>query len=70
MGSSFELTNQMDLVPISGKETLVRYKADVKINGRLASVGQSLIKILAKREVGNVVGLIQERLGGKGHEAV
>lgn len=70
MGSSFELTNQMDLVPVSEKETLVRYKADVKINGRLASVGQSLIKIVAKREVGHVVGLIQERLGGRVDEAV
>jgi carbon monoxide dehydrogenase subunit G len=51
MGSSFELTSEMDLVQISEKETLIRYKADVKISGRLASVGQSLIKIVAKREV-------------------
>jgi carbon monoxide dehydrogenase subunit G len=64
MGSSFELTNEMDLVAISEKETLVQYKADVKISGRIASVGQSLIKVVAKREVANVVKLIQERIGG------
>ena len=64
MGSSFELTNEMDLVAISEKETLVKYKADVKISGRIASVGQSLIKIVAKREVASVVKLIQDKIGG------
>ena len=64
MGSSFELTNEMNLAEISEKETLVKYKADVKISGRLASVGQSLIKIVAKREVDKVVKLIQEKIGG------
>ncbi len=64
MGSSFELVNEMDLIGISEKETLVKYKADVKINGRLASVGQSLIKIIAKREVAKVIQLIQEKIGG------
>ncbi len=70
MGSSFELTNEMDLVGISEKETLVKYKADVKINGRLASVGQSLIKIIAKREVAKVIELIQEKIGGQSGERV
>lgn len=70
MGSSFELTNQMDLVQISEKETLVKYKAEVNISGRLASVGQSLIKILAKREVGKAVKLIQEELGGQFDEEI
>ncbi len=70
MGSSFELTNQMDLIQVSEKETLVRYKADVKINGRLASVGQSLIKIVAKREVAKLVKLIQEKIGGQLGEKV
>ena len=64
MGSSFELTNQMDLEEISKEETLVKYKADVKISGRIASVGQSLIKMVAKREVAKVVELIQEKIGG------
>jgi carbon monoxide dehydrogenase subunit G len=64
MGSSFELTNEMELVAISERETLVKYKADVKITGRIASVGQSLIKIVAKREVTNVVKRIQDKIGG------
>jgi carbon monoxide dehydrogenase subunit G len=68
MGSSFELTNNMDLVQISEKETLVKYKTDVKISGRLASVGQSMIKILAKREVAKVVKLIQNKIGGESDE--
>jgi carbon monoxide dehydrogenase subunit G len=70
MGSSFELTNQMDLIQVSEKETLVKYKADVKINGRLASVGQSLIKIVAKREVAQVIKLIQEKIGGQFSEKI
>jgi len=65
MGSSFELSNRMDLTPISAKDTLVRYKADVKIIGRLASLGQNLIKIVAQREVVRAVELMREKLGGK-----
>ncbi len=70
MGSSFELTNEMDLIGISEKETLVKYKAEVKIKGRLASVGQSLIKIIANREVSKVVDLIREKIGGQSGERV
>jgi carbon monoxide dehydrogenase subunit G len=62
MGSSFGLTNEMDLIEISEKETLVQYKTDVQISGRLASVGKSLIKIVVKREVAKVVKLIQEKI--------
>jgi hypothetical protein len=64
MGSSFEFTNQMELVQISERETAVKYRADVKISGRLASVGQSFIKVVAKREVAKAVKLIQEKIGG------
>jgi carbon monoxide dehydrogenase subunit G len=70
MGSSFELTNQIDLVQISEKETLVKYKADVKISGRLASVGQSIIKIVANREVEKAVKVIQEKIGGQRDEEI
>ena len=70
MGSSFELINEMDLIRVSEKETLVRYKADVKINGRLASVGQSLIKMVAKREAAKVIQLIREKIGGESSERV
>jgi uncharacterized protein len=70
MGSSFELTNEMNLAEISEKETLVKYKADIKISGRLASVGQSLIKIVAKREVAQVIKLIQEKIGGQLSEKI
>lgn len=70
MGSSFELTNQIALVPIAEKETLVKYKADVKIGGRLASVGQSIIKIVAKREVEKAVKLIQDKIGGQWDEGI
>ena len=68
MGTSFKLTNNMDLVQISDKETLVKYKTDVRISGRLASVGQSMIKILVKREVAKVVKLIQNKIGGYSDE--
>jgi carbon monoxide dehydrogenase subunit G len=70
MGSSFELTNQIDLVQIPEKETLVKYKADVKISGRLASVGQSIIKIVANREVERAVKFIQEKMGGQRDEEI
>ena len=70
MGTSFKLTNNMDLIRISDKETLVKYKTDVKISGRLASVGQSMIKILVKRELAKVVKLIQNKMGGYSDEEI
>jgi len=70
MGSSFEFINQMDLVQISEEETLVKYKTDVKISGRLASVGQILIKTVAQREVAKTIKLIQEKLGGQFDEEI
>lgn len=62
MGSYFEFTNNMDLIPISEKETLIKYKTDVKISGRIASVGQGLIKIMAKKEVAGAVKIIQDKI--------
>jgi len=38
--------------------------AEVRIGGRLASVGQGVIKVVAKREVERAVKVIQERIGG------
>jgi len=64
MGSTFELINRMDLIKISEIDTLVKYKTDVKISGRLSSLGQSLIKTFAKREVAKVIENIREKLGG------
>jgi carbon monoxide dehydrogenase subunit G len=66
MGSTFELVNRMDLIKISEMDTLVKYKTDVKISGRLASLGQSLIKTFARREVAKVIENIKEKLGGHG----
>jgi carbon monoxide dehydrogenase subunit G len=56
----------MDLIKISEMDTLVKYKTDVKISGRLASLGQSLIKTFARREVAKVIENIKEKLGGHG----
>jgi len=65
MGSSFEFKNNMELVQIPENGTLVKYRIDVKIRGRLASVGQSMIKIVAKREIEKAVKLIQSEVGGR-----
>jgi uncharacterized protein len=70
MGSSFEFTNTMELLPLAEKETRVKYKTDVKITGRLASVGQPLIKLVAKKEVAKVFQLMQDRLREPGNENV
>jgi carbon monoxide dehydrogenase subunit G len=66
MGSTFELINWIDLIKISETDTLVKYKTDVKIRGRLSSLGQGLIKTFAKREVAKVIENIKEKLGGDG----
>ena len=70
MGSSFEFNNHMELVQVSERETLVKYRTDVKISGRLASVGQSIIKVVAKREVHKAVELIQSKIGGQLDEGI
>jgi carbon monoxide dehydrogenase subunit G len=70
MGSSFEFTNTVELVPLAEKETRVKYKTDVKITGRLASIGQPLIKLVVKKEVAKVFQLMQDRLREPGNENV
>ncbi len=64
MGSTFELINWIDLIKLSEMDTLVKYKTDVKIRGRLSSLGQGLIKTFAKREVAKVIENIKEKLRG------
>lgn len=62
MGSSFEYVNCLDLVEVGANETLVKYQADVKISGRLASMGQSLIRMVAKKEVEKTFQAIQSKI--------
>jgi|MudIll2142460700_1097286.scaffolds.fasta_scaffold09306_2 uncharacterized protein len=68
MGSSFGFTNHVNLVCLAERETLLKYKADVKISGRLASVGQSLIKMIVKKEVDQAFIVMQSKIEEQMHE--
>ena len=63
MSSSVELDNTftMEDAP-GGSGTLVRWAADAKISGLMASVGSRLIDAAAQKYVSEIIGSLKEKL--------
>jgi uncharacterized protein len=49
LASQVEVRNTLDLAPTSANATLVRYRSDVRVLGRLGSVGDAVMKVKAKQ---------------------
>jgi uncharacterized protein len=49
LASQVEVRNTLDLAPTSANATLVRYRSDVRVLGRLGSVGDAGMKVKAKQ---------------------
>jgi uncharacterized protein len=49
LASQVEVRNTLDLAPTSANTTLVRYRSDVRVLGRLGSVGDAVMKVKAKQ---------------------
>jgi uncharacterized protein len=63
LSSSVELENTFTLEEAAGGSgTLVKWAADAKISGLMASVGSRLIDAAAQKYVGEIIGSLKEKL--------
>lgn len=62
MSSSVELDNTFNMEDAPGGGTLVKWAADAKISGLMASVGSRLIDAAAQKYVGEIIGSLKEKL--------
>ena len=53
LASQVEVRNTLDLAPAAGTGTLVRYRSEVRVLGRLGSVGDAVMKVKAKQLAGD-----------------
>ena len=53
LASQVEVRNTLDLAPAVANATLVRYRSDVRVLGRLGSVGDAVMKVKAKQLAGD-----------------
>ena len=53
LASQVEVRNTLDLAPATGAGTLVRYRSEVRVLGRLGSVGDAVMKVKAKQLAGD-----------------
>ena len=53
LASQVEVRNTLDLAPAPANATLVRYRSDVRVLGRLGSVGDAVMKVKAKQLAGD-----------------
>ena len=52
LASQIEVRNTLDLAPAGTGATLVRYRSEVRVLGRLGSVGDAVMKVKAKQLAG------------------
>ena len=53
LASQVEVRNTLDLAPAGTAGTLVRYRSDVRVLGRLGSVGDAVMKVKARQLAGD-----------------
>jgi uncharacterized protein len=53
LASQVEVRNTLDLAPAAPGATLVRYRSEVRVLGRLGSVGDAVMKVKAKQLAGD-----------------
>jgi uncharacterized protein len=61
LASQVEVRNTLDLAP-SGVGTLVRYRSEVRVLGRLGSVGDAVMKVKAKQLAGDFAASVRAAL--------
>ena len=63
LASQVEVRNTLDLAPASPGATLVRYRSDVRVLGRLGSVGDAVMKVKAKQVAADFAANVRAALG-------
>jgi carbon monoxide dehydrogenase subunit G len=63
LASQVEVRNTLDLSPASAGATLVRYRSDVRVLGRLGSVGDAVMKVKAKQVAADFAANVRTAIG-------
>src|SRR5262245_26567242 len=53
LASQIEIRNTLDLAPTTANATLIRYRSDVRVLGRLGSVNNTVMKVKTKQLAGD-----------------
>ena len=62
LASHVEVRNTLDLAPAASGATLVRYRSEVRVLGRLGSVGDAVMKVKAKQLAGDFAANVRAAL--------
>jgi carbon monoxide dehydrogenase subunit G len=62
LASHVEVRNTLDLAPAAPNGTLVRYRSDVRVLGRLGSVGDAVMKVKAREFAGDFAARVRAAL--------
>jgi carbon monoxide dehydrogenase subunit G len=63
LASQIEVKNTLDLSAGAGAGTLVRYRSEVRVLGRLGSVGDAVMKVKAKQLAGEFAANVRAAIG-------
>jgi uncharacterized protein len=62
LASQVEVRNTLDLTPAAAAGTVVRYRSEVRVLGRLGSVGDAVMKVKAKQLAGDFAANVRAAL--------
>ena len=62
LASQVEVRNMLDLTPAAAAGTVVRYRSEVRVLGRLGSVGDAVMKVKAKQLAGDFAANVRAAL--------
>jgi carbon monoxide dehydrogenase subunit G len=62
LASQVEVRNTLDLAPAAPGGTLVRYRSDVRVLGRLGSIGDAVMKVKARELAGDFAARVRAAL--------
>jgi carbon monoxide dehydrogenase subunit G len=65
LGSHVEVYTTLDLEPTVAGGTLLRYHSDVRVLGRLGSVGDAVMKVKVKQLTGEFAENLRSAIGGR-----
>jgi uncharacterized protein len=63
LASQVEVRNTLDLAPATAAGTLVHYRSEVRVLGRLGSVGDAVMKVKAKQLAGEFAANVRAAIG-------
>ena len=65
LASHVEVRNTLDLAPAPAGATLVRYHSEVRVLGRLGSVGDAVMRVKAKQLAGDFAASVRAAIEGR-----